>query len=163
MQQICTYNSACCIGLRPTHTISSMHLLFHSLGDCGEQGRHRCWLQLNSSKLFVWSILHLLSLEWCPSAWSSAVYPGLSHTPYNGIAVHNYHCMPLYTCVQHLWLVELSLQGCVRVTWLPYKKTTRGIVKSMQISFQSTILGEFSEDFQWAVGGSPTPLSLRIT
>ena len=61
------------------------------------------------------------------------------------------------------YIVELSLQGCVCVTLLPYKKTTRGIVKPMQISFQSTILGEFSEDFQWAVGGSPAPLSLRIT
>ena len=29
MQQIRTYSSACCIGLRCTHTISSMHLLFH--------------------------------------------------------------------------------------------------------------------------------------
>ena len=37
----------------------------------------------------------------------------IPHTPYNGIAVHNYHCMPLYIhvykgCVQHLWLTILT-------------------------------------------------------
>ena len=151
------------------YTYHIEYALALSLGDCGEQGRYRCWLQLNCSKLFVWSILHLLSLEWCPSAWSPAVYPGYpTHT------IQWYSCtqLPLYaivyTCVQGVCTTLVvnypykDVYG-VYVTSLPYKKTTRGIVKPMQISFQSTILGEFSEDFQWAVGGSPAPLSLRIT
>ena len=33
----------------------------------------------------------------------------------------------------------------------------------LQISFCSTMLGEFSEDFQWMVAGSPSTLTLRIT